>query len=119
MPANLTLRLSAVSHSLMARNRKVRTQESPWSKALVAGLILAALGIVITCVFWAWANFQITTLNYHIAQGREIKKQQMELNKKLRVEFSNLTSIARLEQLAATLDMGPPTPGQVVKVNWP
>lgn len=117
MPANLTLRLSAVSHSLVARNRKVRTQESPWSKALVAGLILAAMGIVITCVFWAWANLQITTLNYHIAQAREIKKQHIELNKKLRVEFSNLTSIARLEQLAAMYEMGPPTPGQVVKVN--
>lgn len=119
MPANLTLRLSAVSHSLMARNRKVRTQESPWSKALVIGLILAAMGIVITCVFWAWASLQITTLNYQIAQGREIKKQHMELNKKLRVELSNLTSIARLEHLAATFDMGPPASGQVVKVNWP
>jgi len=119
MPANLTLRLSAVSHSLIARNRKVSTQASPWSRALVAGLILAAMGIVITCLFWAWANLQITTLNYHIAQAREIKKQHMELNKKLRVELSNLTSIARLEKLAATYEMGPPTPGQVVKVNWP
>ena len=25
----------------------------------------------------------------------------------------------RLEQLAATFEMGPPAPGQVVKVNWP
>lgn len=119
MPANLTLRLSAVSHSLVARNRKVPTQASPWSRALVAGLILAAVGIVVTCLFWAWANLQITTLNYHIAQAREIKKQHVEFNKKLRVELSNLTSIARLERLAVTFDMGPPTPGQVVKVNWP
>ena len=119
MSANLTLRISAVSHSLIARNRKVRTQESLWSKALVAGLILAAMGIVITCVFWAWANLQITTLNYHIARARDIKKQHLEIKKKLRVEYSNLTSIKRLERLAATFDMGPPAPGQVVKVNWP
>jgi cell division protein FtsL len=97
----------------------VSTQVSLWEKALVAGLILAALGIVITCLFWAWTNLQITTLNYQIAQAREINKQHMELNKKLRVELSNLTSIARLEQLAATFDMGPPTAGQVVKVHWP
>jgi hypothetical protein len=45
MPTNLTLRLSAVSHSLIARNRKVSTQESHWMKVLLAGLILAALGI--------------------------------------------------------------------------
>jgi cell division protein FtsL len=119
MPTNLALRLSAVSHSLIARNRKVSTQDSLWEKALVAVLILAALGIVITCVFWAWTNLQVTTLNYQIAQAQEINKQHMELNKKLRVEYSNLTSIARLEQLAATFDMGPPAPGQVVKVNLP
>ena len=119
MPTNLALRLSAVSHSLIARNRKVSTQESNWVKVLVAGLILAALGIVVTCVFWAWTNLQITTLNYQIAQAREIKKKHMELNKKLRVEYSYLTSIPRLEQLAATFEMGPPAPGQVVKVNRP
>lgn len=119
MATNLTLRLSAVSHSLLARNRKVPTQESPWWKVLVSGLILAATGIVFTCLFWAWANLQITTMNYQIAQGLELKKQHLELNKKLRVELSNLTSIARLEQMAATYNMGPPAPGQVVKVQWP
>jgi hypothetical protein len=119
MPTNLALRLSAVSHRLIARNRKVSTQESNWVKVLVAGLILTGLSIVFSCVFWAWTNLQTTTLNYQIAQAREIKKQHMELNKKLRVEFSNLTSIARLEQLAAAFEMGPPAPGQIVKVNWP
>lgn len=119
MATNLALRLSAISHSLVARNRKVATQESPWWRALVAGLVLAAMGIVFTCLFWAWANLQITTLNYQIAQGREIQKQHLELNKKLRVELSNLTSIARLEQMAVTYNMGPPTPGQVVKLGWP
>ncbi len=119
MPTNLALRLSAVSHTLVARNRKVRTQESPWGKFLVAGLILAAVGIITTCLFWAWTNLQSTTLNYQIARARETQKQHLELNQKLRVELSNLTSIARLEQLAETFEMGPPAPGQVVKVNWP
>jgi cell division protein FtsL len=119
MPTNLALRLSAVSHSLVTRNRKVPTQANPWSKAVVAGLFLAAMSIVVTCVFWAWANLQITTLNYDIAQARDIKKQHMELNKRLRVEHSSLTAIARLEHLAATFNMGPPAPEQVVKVNWP
>ncbi len=119
MPTNLALRLSSVSHTLVARNRKVRTQESLWGKVLVAGLILAAVGIIFTCIFWAWSNLQSTTLNYQISQARETQKQHLELNRKLRVELSNLTSIARLEQLAEAFAMGPPTPGQVVKVHWP
>jgi cell division protein FtsL len=119
MPTNLALRLSSVSHALFARNRKVRTQESSWWKVIVAILILAAMGIIFTCLFWAWSNLQTTTLNYQISRARETTKQHLELNRKLRVELSNLTSIARLEQLAETFGMGPPAHEQVVKVRLP
>jgi cell division protein FtsL len=119
MPINLALRLSAVSHALISRNRKVRTQESHWGKAIVVCLVLAAMGITFTCLFWAWSNLHSTTLNYQISQALETQKELLDLNKKLRVELSNLTSIARLEQLAVTYEMGPPTSGQVVKVNVP
>ncbi len=118
MSTNLALRLSTVSHTIIARNRKVRTQESPWAKLLVAGLILVTAGIIFTSLFWAWSNLQCTTLNYQISQAQEMQKQHLELNRKLRVEYSNLTSIARLEKLADTYDMGSPAPGQVVKVTW-
>lgn len=118
MPTNLALRLSTVSHTLVARNRKMRTQESPLGTALVISLVLVAVGIVLISWFWAWSNLQSTNLNYLISQAQEEKKQQLEFNKRLRVEFSNLTSIARLENLAANFNMGPPGPGQVVKVGW-
>jgi cell division protein FtsL len=118
MSTNLALRLSTVSHTLVARNRKVRTQESPWGKVLVAGLILVTVGIIFTSIFWAWSNLQSTTLHYQISQGQELQKQYRDLNNKLQVEYSNLTSIARLEKLAETYEMGSPAPGQVVKVCW-
>jgi len=119
MPTNLALRLSAVSHALISRNRKVRTQESPWGKAVVVCLVLAAVGITCMCLFWAWSNLHSTTLNYQISQALETQKELLDLNRKLRVELSNLTAIARLEELAATYEMGPPTSGQVVKVKLP
>jgi len=119
MPSNLTLRLSAVSHTLVTRNRKVRTQDSRWGKALVVGIVSAALGIFCFGGLWAWSNFQCTSLNYQISEAKETKKQHLELNRKLRVEFSNLTSIARLEKLAEAYHMGPPLPGHVLKVQWP
>ncbi len=117
MPTNLALRLSTVSHTLIARNRKV-PQENSWGKVLVAGLMLASVGILST-FFWAWGNLQSTTLNYQISEAQEMQKQHVELNRKLRVELSNLTSIARLEKLAETFEMGPPATQQVVKVGWP
>jgi len=119
MPTNLALRLSAVSHTLISRNRKVRTKANPWTVTLLRFLILAAVGIICTCLFWAWTNLHQTTLNYEISQAQETQKQLLEFNRKLRVELSNLTSIARLEKLAETYNMGPPTLGQVVKVNLP
>ncbi len=118
MSTNLALRLSTVSHTLIARNRKVQTKDSTFSKMLVAGLILITAGIISTSLFWAWSNLQCTTLNYRLSQGQELKKQYLELNRRLRVECSNLTSIARLERLAETYNMGPAGPGQVVKVTW-
>jgi cell division protein FtsL len=111
------MRLSTMSHTLVARNRKVRNQDSPWGKFLWAGLLLAALGILST-VFWAHGNIQRTSLNYQIAEAQEMQKQHLELNRKLRVELSNLKSINRLEKLATTLEMGPPSPKQVVKADW-
>lgn len=118
MPTNLAVRLSAVSHTIVARNRKMRTQESTWGKMLVAGLILVTVGIIFTSLFWAWSNLQSTTLHYQISQAEELQKQHLELNRRLRVEYSNLTCIARLEKLAETYEMGSPARGQVVQVAW-
>jgi cell division protein FtsL len=118
MSTNLALRLSTVSHTLVARNRKVRTQENTWGKVLVAGFIMVTVGIIFTSIFWAWSNLQCTNLNYQISQAQEMQKQYLEFKKKLQVEYANLTSTARLERLAETYDMGPPTPGQVIRVTW-
>jgi hypothetical protein len=118
MPTNLAVRLSTMSHTLVARNRKVRTQAGPWAKFLWAGLFLAALGIFAT-LFWAYGNIRSTSLHYQISEAQEMQKQHLELNRKLRVELSNLKSIGRLEKLAETYEMGPPAQGQVVKVGWP
>jgi cell division protein FtsL len=118
MSTNLALRLSTVSHTLIARNRKVRTQESTWEKVLVAGLLMVTVAIIFTSIFWAWSNLQCTNLNYQISQAQELQRQYLDFKKKLELEKANLTSTARLERLAETYEMGSPAPGQVVKVTW-
>jgi cell division protein FtsL len=118
MSTNLALRLSTVSHTLIARNRKMRTEERTWEKILVAGLLMVTVAIIFTSIFWAWSNLQCTSLNYQISQAQELQKQYLEFKKKLKLEQAHLTCTARLERLADTYEMGPPTPGQVIKVTW-
>ena len=115
MPANLTLRLTAVSHTLLARNRKVKRQHSTWGRAVLVSLILVTAGVMLTSLIYAWANLQIVTLNYQISQCQETMKQYLDLNQKLKLELSSMTAISRLEKLAMeTYGMGAPQPQQIV-----
>ena|SRR5208337_1858059 len=115
MPANLSLRLSAAGQVFVSKNRKV-TYPWRWGGAVVAGLVLGALGILFTCLFLAWADLQNITQSYQISRAQESQKQLLDLNGKLRIELSNLMGISRLEKLAAQLGMEKPKPSQVVKL---
>jgi cell division protein FtsL len=117
MARNVTIRVSSVEQLFLSRNRKVASQSSRWEKTGMWVMVLIAAGFIISSVVWAWANFQQTNLNYQISQAQETQKQYLELNRKLRIELSNLTSISRLERLAVEqFGMGPPQPCQVVRL---
>ena len=117
MSKYVTLRLSSVEQLFVTRNRKVASQPSKWGKAGVSILVLAAAGFIVASAMWAWGNLQQINLNYQISQAQETQKQYLELNRKLRIELSNLTSISRLEKLAKEqFAMGPPQPYQIVRL---
>lgn len=114
MPSNLTLRIGAVGHTLVSRNRKI-SQHRRWGGTVVVTLALAAATLMLASLIWAWGNLQAITLSYQISQAQETQKQYLELNRKLKIELSNLTAISRLERLAVeTYGMGPPQPSQVL-----
>ena len=115
MPGNLALRLSAAGQVFISKNRKV-SHPWLWGRALVAGLVMATVGVLFTCMFLAWADLQYITQSYQISRAQETQKQALDLNGKLRIELSVLTSVARLERLAAQYDMQAPQPSQVVKL---
>jgi cell division protein FtsL len=115
MANNLTLRLTTAGQVFISKNRKVG-HPWRWSKIVVTVLVLATAGVFFTSLFLAWADLQYITQNYQISQAQEIQKQYLEMNRKLRIELSCLTSIHRLEQLAAQYDMGAPQPSQVVNL---
>ncbi len=115
MPGNLALRLGAVGQGFISKNRKI-SHPWRWGTALVAGLVLVTMGVLFTCMFLAWADLQFINQSYQISQAQETKKHLLDLNGKLRIEYSNLTAISRLERLAAQYGMEAPQPSQVVSL---
>ncbi len=115
MPANIALRLSAAGQVFISKNRKI-SHPWRWGSAMVSVLFLATAGVLFTCLFLAWADLQYITANYKISQSQETQKELLDLNRKLRLELANLTTISRLERLAAEYNMGAPQPQQVVKL---
>lgn len=115
MPGNLTLRLTAAGHVFISKNRKI-SHPWRWGKAIVGTVVLATATLLFISLFLAWADLQFITQSYQISQAQEIQKQHLDLNRKLRIELACLTSISRLEKLAAEYGMGAPQPSQVVKL---
>ena len=115
MPNNLTLRLTTAGQVFISKNRKL-SHPWRWGKIAVTVVVLATAGVFFTSLFLAWADLQYITQSYRISQGQEIQKQYLDLNRKLRIELACLTSIHRLEKLAAEYDMGAPQPSQVVNL---
>ena len=113
--SNLTLRLTAAGQIFVSKNRKVGR---PWllSRIVVALVVMATAAVFFSSLILAWADLQFLTQSYQISQAQEIKKQYLELNDKLRIELACLTSVHRLEQLAAEYGMAAPQPHQVVKL---
>ena len=115
MSRSVSLRLSSLEQLYLSRNRKVAKQSRRWGRAGVWVMVIMAAGFILASMSWAWANFQQITLNYQISRAQETQKQFLDLNRKLRIELSNLTSISRLEKLAVhEYGMGLPQPHQVV-----
>ena len=115
MPGNLALRLGAAGQVFISKNRKV-SYPWRWGTAMVGGLVLAAVCVLCACMLTAWADLQYITQSYQISQAQESQKHLLDLNRKLRIEYSNLTSISRLERLAAQYGMEAPQPLQVVNL---
>jgi cell division protein FtsL len=103
------------SQVFVPKNRKL-SRPWRWGGALVAVLLLSAMGVLFTCLFLAWADLQDITQSTRISRAQESQKQLLDLNGKLRIELSNLTAISRLDNLAAQMGMEAPKPSQVVNL---
>lgn len=83
-----------------------------WATSVgVFALITASL------VFVAWAKMDTVQITYAIDDLVDQEEQLAEEQRRLRAELANLRSPRNLEVLAATLELLPPEPGQVVVIG--
>lgn len=81
-------------------------------------LIVLLAGLVVTGCLFTWSHLYYYSQNYRISQIYAEQKELQNLNRKLRIELTNLKSLARLERLAKeTYNMAPPGPQQVVNLR--
>jgi cell division protein FtsL len=87
-------------------------------RAKMVTIIILLTGMVIAGCLFAWSHIQFLTLNYQISQIYTEQKELQNLNRKLRVELTNLKSLARLETLAKeNYNMATPESRQVVNLR--
>ncbi|MFP3867467.1 MAG: cell division protein FtsL [Desulfobacteraceae bacterium] len=117
MIRNRTARASLIDQVFFPDNRKVK-RHSPVlqlgkTKFLSFFLVLAAA--VATALLFVYTDLKYITLNYQISEAFSQQKQLYDLNRKLRIELTNLKSLGRLEKLAVEkYNMAPPESGQIV-----
>jgi cell division protein FtsL len=84
----------------------------------MAAIFVLLSGLVLTGCLFAWSHIRFITLNYQISQIYNEQKELQNTNRKLRVELTNLKSLARLERLAKeNYNMATPEPRQIVNLR--
>jgi cell division protein FtsL len=79
------------------------------------GAVLAACSL-----FYAWQHFECIQLRYRIENLQAERTRVAELNQRLRIQVSSLSSPERIDALARrTLGLTVPVPGHVAPVEGP
>jgi len=93
-----------------------RTSSRPRPKvlALAAGLCLCGLVLAV----YVWCRLQCFEMGYAVSHEAKERARLMEVNRKLQVELSRLTSLDRVEAVASgKLGLIFPGPGQVRRLD--
>ncbi len=95
--------------------RKKRTQEPGQSiPPVLKYAVPLAFVLVIGIIFYVWLQVQMVGLSYEISKAQNQKKELVETNKKLRIQWASLRSPDRIEQIALNqLGLRPPERGQI------
>ena len=97
-------------HTRQKRTREPGRVFSPLLKLAVPLTLFLAIGLL----FYVYLQVQMVGLGYEISRAQKQKKELIEINKKLRIQWASLKSPDRIEQIALNqLGLRPPDRGQI------
>ena len=86
-------------------------------RELMTAIGIGMLVVVGVALLLVWVRLQAVDTGYALSAARHLAHRLEQEQRELHMEISTLTSPRRLEQVARErLNMGPPTPGQIVNV---
>jgi cell division protein FtsL len=95
----------------------VRARPGAGEKRLALAVVLGVLLVVGVALLLVWVRLQAVHTGYQLSAARHLAHRLEQEQRELELEIATLTSPRRLELLARErLGMGPPTPGQIVRV---
>jgi cell division protein FtsL len=82
----------------------------PVIKLAIPLIVILMSGIL----FYVWLQVQVVEVSYEISKAQHQRKELVEINKKLRIQWASLRSPDRIEQIALNqLGLRPPEKGQI------
>lgn len=86
---------------------------APPVKIAVAGMIVAALILMLLGIAHVSRRQEVIGLGYQLSRATEELRRQEEENRRLRLEKATLTNPERIRRLAESLGMTQPGPAQI------
>jgi hypothetical protein len=97
------------------RNRNKLIKPGP--SVLNLQTLAACLAVLtLTGMFYAYSSIYSLNISYQVSRELEVQRELAETGRRLKLEFSNLRSPARLERQGAALGLVLPEPRQVRKL---
>jgi cell division protein FtsL len=97
-------------------SRVVKVDDPRRSREMkVFGVALTVLCLLV--LSYAWQHFKSIEYGYRIAELKAQRDSLIESNRALRLEEASLRSPDRIDKLAREMNMIPPQPGQVIRLD--
>jgi cell division protein FtsL len=99
------------------RERQLEQTARPAARRSPARLVLFFVALFAVSLFYVWSHAQVVRVTYTLSKLQNQEKELATQNEKLGLEIALLRSPTTLARAAATLQMVPPDPNQIVMVK--
>jgi hypothetical protein len=99
--------------SLRMGNRRLAAEETAGISLGIKTLVLLLALLTAAGLFYAWCSVKGLNHSYELSKELETQREQLEMDRRLKVELNSLRGPERLEREAARLNLSAPKPEQL------